>query len=120
MLSLAEAIVTLEADKARLERQLAAPVKALEWEEVPVSPPHRGEEADEVSHWAHHPFGSYAIERDYFSVIPWELVAGGKVKGHFNKLDDAKAAAQEDFEQRVCSLLPEASARTALTPKEKA
>ncbi|QPF81714.1 Lar family restriction alleviation protein [Bradyrhizobium genosp. L] len=68
----------------------------LEWEE------HKNP-ADEISYWADHQFGSYAIERDYFSVIPWELIAGGRVIGNFDTVEAAQVAAKENFERRLVS-----------------
>ncbi len=69
-------------------------IRKLEWTE-------HQDKTEEISFWADHQFGSYAIERDYFSVVPWELLAGGRVIGNFNTIEMAQKAAQDHFEQRV-------------------
>lgn len=77
----------------------AAKVISLEWEERTD-----GKWGD-VSYWADHQFGCYAVERDYFSVKSWELIAGGCVIGNFDSVEAAQIAAQGNFEDRVRSCL---------------
>lgn len=76
----------------------AVKVKPLEWQE-------QSDSSGEMSYWGHHQFGVYAVNRDYFSVVPWELLAGGRVIGNYDTVEAAKAAAQSYYEQRILSAL---------------
>lgn len=91
-----------EPQTAQMTEEIHAPaakVISLGWEERTD-----GKWGD-VSYWADHQFGCYAVERDYFSVKSWELIAGGRVIGNFDSVEAAQISAQENFEDRVRSCL---------------
>lgn len=76
----------------------AISVKLLEWVE-------HGD-LDFVWHRANPPIGPrYNIEDDGFSEKKNHLTAGQLVIGNFETLDEAKAAAQADFAERILSCL---------------
>lgn len=80
-------------------------VRPLEWEEREEKNASRWHDSGEISYWADHQFGFFAIERDYFSAKPWELLAGGRIVGRFDTVDEAKIAAQANFSERILSCL---------------
>jgi hypothetical protein len=76
--------------------ELNVSVKPLEWVE-------HGDR-DFIWHRAMPPIGSrYNIEDDGFSEKKHHLTVGQLVIGNFDVLDEAKAAAQSDYEQRIMS-----------------
>lgn len=89
----------LDEDAVRAgEIPITAFVASLEWSEYVR---HDGEPVIV----ADHEFGSYNIERDHFSVVPWELIAGGRVIGNFDTVQAAKTEAQKNFASRVLRCL---------------
>jgi hypothetical protein len=78
-------------------------VKSLDWQERYQT--NADGESEVVGYVAMTGLGApYRIEIDYFNTKEWQLSYGG-VMGNFETHDEAKVAAQSDFERRVLSAL---------------
>ena len=88
-------------------------VKLLQWETTLGKYPARSIDPDtedvdptEIVYWATSLNFSVAVEYDHFTGgSPWMWVAGGKVKGHFDTVQEAQAAAQAEHEKLVLAAI---------------